>query len=75
MWRPLQPGNPSHHHPHHQSSLHTGRGLAPLYGIFGLGTPELVVIALVAGIVLVSLGQIKMRDDPYLDSHAIVWTN
>ena len=28
----------------------TGR---PLYGIFGLGTPELVIIALVAGIVLV----------------------
>jgi hypothetical protein len=29
-------------------------GLAPLYGIFGLGTPELVVIVIVAGIVLVS---------------------
>jgi hypothetical protein len=26
-----------------------------MYGIFGLGTPELVVIAIVAGIVLVSL--------------------
>ncbi|TFJ80444.1 hypothetical protein NSK_008185 [Nannochloropsis salina CCMP1776] len=35
----------------HSSVQHRLRG-QPLYGIFGLGTPELVVIALVAGIVL-----------------------
>ncbi|GAB5035208.1 tha4 hcf106 protein [Nannochloropsis oceanica] len=34
------------------SSLQQRSRGQPLYGIFGLGTPELVVIALVAGIVL-----------------------